>query len=125
MEDESIVATLLSLVRPTEAATESEESQHTSSEKESGQEEQVLPSCKSKRTASHRTTTSSRSAASPLVTNKTPISWTPDMSLILCREVDYVNPFKYKERTKERGKAWEDIATNLRRHHQLSIHFCI
>ncbi|XP_033097635.1 vicilin-like seed storage protein At2g18540 [Anneissia japonica] len=38
------------------------------------------------------------------------------MSLILCREVDYVNPFKYKERTKERGKAWEDIATNLRRH---------
>lgn len=38
------------------------------------------------------------------------------MILVLCREVEFINPFQYKERTKKSGKAWEDIASNLRKH---------
>lgn len=38
------------------------------------------------------------------------------MNVVLCREVEYVNPFKFKERTKERGKAWEEAASNLKKH---------
>ena len=38
------------------------------------------------------------------------------MTLVLCREVEYINPFQFKERTKERGKAWEEVAVNLRKH---------
>ena len=38
------------------------------------------------------------------------------MNVARCREVEYINPFKFKERTKERGEAWEDVAANLKKH---------
>ena len=45
-----------------------------------------------------------------------PITWTNDMNVILCREIDFINPYKNKERTKERGQTWAEIAGNLRKH---------
>ena len=38
------------------------------------------------------------------------------MTLVLCREVEFTNAFQFKERTKERGTAWEEVALNLRKH---------
>ena len=35
------------------------------------------------------------------------------MNVLLCREVEFINPFKHKERTKERGRAWEEVAFKL------------
>ncbi|KAJ8036267.1 hypothetical protein HOLleu_20188 [Holothuria leucospilota] len=37
------------------------------------------------------------------------------MNVTLCKEVDLINPFQYKERTKERGQAWDTIADNLQK----------
>ena len=31
-------------------------------------------------------------------------------------EVECLNPYQYKERTKERGKAWDEVASNLQKH---------
>ncbi|XP_072173909.1 uncharacterized protein [Diadema setosum] len=44
------------------------------------------------------------------------VNWTEEMCLMLCREVDFINPFKHKQRTKESSKAWEDITSNLKKH---------
>ena len=38
------------------------------------------------------------------------------MVLLLCREVDYINPYQYKGRTARSGAAWEQVAVNLRHH---------
>ena len=38
------------------------------------------------------------------------------MVLVLCREVEFVNPFQYKGRTSKSGAAWEEVAENLRKH---------
>lgn len=38
------------------------------------------------------------------------------MNVTLCREVEFLNPFQYKDRTRERGKVWEDVATKLQGH---------
>ncbi|XP_072167922.1 uncharacterized protein [Diadema setosum] len=46
---------------------------------------------------------------------KMPTSWTQEMAVLLCREIESVNPFQYTVRTKERGQSWEDIAANIRK----------
>ena len=38
------------------------------------------------------------------------------MNVALCREAGFINPFQYRERTKERGQAWDTIAVNLQKH---------
>ena len=38
------------------------------------------------------------------------------MCVKLCREVDFVNPFQYRPRTKESSKAWEEVTSNLQNH---------
>ncbi|XP_063962162.1 uncharacterized protein LOC135155822 [Lytechinus pictus] len=35
---------------------------------------------------------------------------------MLCREVELLNPFQHRDRTKERGKVWEQVAQNLGKH---------
>ena len=38
------------------------------------------------------------------------------MCVMLCREVDFVNPFQYKQRTQESSKAWDEVTANLQKH---------
>ena len=35
---------------------------------------------------------------------------------MLCREVEFLNPFQFKDRTRERGKVWDDVASKLQEH---------
>ena len=39
--------------------------------------------------------------------------WTTDHDVIMCREVLVSEPYKFKQRTPERGKAWESEAQQL------------
>ncbi|KAJ7363111.1 hypothetical protein OS493_011385 [Desmophyllum pertusum] len=52
-----------------------------------------------------------------LTPDQTPISkyfqWTTDHDVIMCREVLVSEPYKFKQRTPERGKAWESVAQQL------------
>ena len=41
------------------------------------------------------------------------MSWTLPKDIMLLREVLVIEPYKFKESTRERGKAWQDIANNL------------
>ena len=44
------------------------------------------------------------------------VSWTTDMEVMLLREVNVINPLAFKERTNERGKAWDEVAANMSKH---------
>lgn len=35
---------------------------------------------------------------------------------MLCREVEFLNPFQHRDRTRERGKVWDEVASKLQEH---------
>ena len=38
------------------------------------------------------------------------------MNVMPCREVEFLNPFQFKDRTRERGKVWDDVVSKLQEH---------
>lgn len=47
---------------------------------------------------------------------RTLMTWSDGRDLTLLMEVTAVNPFIHRKGTKERGKAWTDVAENLQKH---------
>ena len=45
------------------------------------------------------------------------MEWSEDQNLTLVREVLIREPYRFKERTTERGKVWQQIADNLNSDH--------
>ena len=41
------------------------------------------------------------------------MEWTENRDVILCREILVSEPYKFKPRTLERGKVWDEIAERL------------
>ena len=41
------------------------------------------------------------------------MEWKEEHDLLLCREILVCQPYKFKERTVERGKIWEEISNHL------------
>ena len=41
------------------------------------------------------------------------MNWTYNHDVMLCREILVVEPFRFKHGSRERGNAWENVATNL------------
>ena len=41
------------------------------------------------------------------------MEWKEEHDVLLCREILVSQPFKFKERTVERGKIWDEIANRL------------
>ena len=39
--------------------------------------------------------------------------WNIEKDVILLREIIVTEPYKYKEKTKERGQIWQNISDNL------------
>ena len=39
--------------------------------------------------------------------------WNSDKDVLLCREMSVVEPYRYKEKTRERGVAWTQVSDNL------------
>ena len=42
------------------------------------------------------------------------MEWKEEHDVLLCHEILVSQPFKFKERTVERGKMWDEIANQLR-----------
>ena len=49
------------------------------------------------------------------------MEWSEDQNLTLVREVLIREPYRFKERTTERGKVWQQIADNLNSDHTLKF----
>ena len=49
------------------------------------------------------------------------MEWSEDQNLALVREVLITEPYRFKARTTERGKAWQQIADNLNFDHTLNF----
>ena len=49
------------------------------------------------------------------------MEWKEEHDVLLCREILVFQPFKFKERTVERGKIWEEIANRLSNCHTLKL----
>ena len=41
------------------------------------------------------------------------MTWTEERDVLFCREIVVVEPFKHKEKSRERGQAWQDLADHL------------
>ena len=41
-----------------------------------------------------------------------PMLWSYEKDIDLCREIVLIQPYKFKEKTREKGKAWQDISDN-------------
>ncbi|XP_057300758.1 uncharacterized protein LOC130635443 [Hydractinia symbiolongicarpus] len=42
-----------------------------------------------------------------------PMVWNGEKDVLLCREMLVVEPYKFKEKTRERGQAWTKISDNI------------
>ena len=49
------------------------------------------------------------------------MEWSEDQNLALVQEVLITKPYRFKARTTERGKAWQQIADNLKSHQTLKF----
>ena len=49
------------------------------------------------------------------------MEWSEDQNLALVQEVLITKPYRLKARTTERGKAWQQIADNLKSHQTLKF----
>ena len=49
------------------------------------------------------------------------MEWKEEHDVLLCREILVSQPFKFKERTVERGKIWDEIANRLNNCHTLKF----
>ena len=49
------------------------------------------------------------------------MEWSEDQNLTLAREVLIREPYRFKERTTERGKVWQQIADNPNSDHTLKF----
>ena len=56
-----------------------------------------------------------------LFTFSSAMEWSEDQNLTLVREVLIREPYRFKERTTERGKVWQQIADNLNSDHTLKF----
>ena len=48
-----------------------------------------------------------------MFTERSEMEWKEEHDVFLCREILVSQPFKFKERTIERGKIWDEIANRL------------
>ncbi|XP_067040413.1 LOW QUALITY PROTEIN: uncharacterized protein [Acropora muricata] len=48
-----------------------------------------------------------------MFTERSEMEWKEEHDIFLCREILVSQPFKFKERTVERGKIWDEIANRL------------
>ena len=48
-----------------------------------------------------------------MLTERSEMEWKEEHDVLLCREILVSQPFKFKERTVERGKIWYEIANRL------------
>ena len=55
----------------------------------------------------------SEKSAFSLFTGLASMEWKEEHDLLLCREILVCQPYKFKERTVERGKIWEEISNHL------------
>ena len=50
------------------------------------------------------------------------MEWKEEHNILLCREILVSQPFKFKERTVERGKIWDEIDNRLHNCQTLKFH---
>ena len=47
-----------------------------------------------------------------MFTERSEIEWKEEHDVLLCREILVSQPFKFRDRTVEGGKIWDEIAAN-------------
>lgn len=56
-----------------------------------------------------------------MLTERSEMQWKEEHDVLLCREILVSPPFKFKERTVERGKIWDEIANRLNNYQTLKF----